>query len=177
MTESKNMRIHLRALQEKDAPFMLEWMQEPSIACFFRFDASKMTAESCRAFIENANKDENSRHYAIADENDEYLGTISLKDIDGVSAEYAVSTRKAAHGTGAAMQATRQLIDIAFNELKLERVFLNVLTENLRANAFYKKAGFAFEYTEKNAVEIRGEMKDLNWYAIKAEEYFGGQNG
>lgn len=171
MTESRNMNIHLRALQEKDAPLMLEWMQEPSIACFFRFDASKMTEQSCKLFIESANKDEHSRHYAIADENDEYLGTISLKDIGDTSAEYAISTRKCAHGTGAAAQATQALLDIAFNELKLERVFLNVLTENFRANAFYKKAGFTFEYTEKNAVEIRGEMKDLNWYVINKKDY------
>lgn len=165
------MQIHLRALQEKDAPLMLEWMQEPSIACFFRFDASKMTEQSCKSFIESANKDEHSRHYAIAGENDEYLGTISLKDIGDTSAEYAISTRKCAHGTGAASQATQALFDIAFNELKLERVFLNVLTENLRANAFYKKIGFAYEYTEKNAVEIRGEMKDLNWYVINKKDY------
>lgn len=165
------MEIHLRALREKDAPLMLEWMQAPDIACFFRFDASKMTEDSCKAFIENANSDAGSRHYAIADENDEYLGTISLKDIDGASAEYAISTRKCAHGTGAASQATKKVFDIAFNELGLERVFLNVLTENQRANAFYKKMGFVFERTEKNAVEIRGEMKDLNWYAIRKKDY------
>lgn len=171
MTGSEIMQIHLRTLQEKDAPLMLEWMQEPSIACFFRFDASKMTEQSCKAFIESSNSYANSHHYAIADENDEYLGTISLKNIDGKSAEYAISTRKCAHGTGAAEQATKQIFEIAFNRLKLERVFLNVLTDNMRANAFYKKIGFAFEYTEKNAVEIRGEMKDLNWYVINKKDY------
>ena len=43
--------IYLRGLQEKDAPYMLEWMQDPDIACFFRFDAQKMTVDSCRDFI------------------------------------------------------------------------------------------------------------------------------
>lgn len=165
------MEIHLRALRESDAPLMLEWMQTPDIACFFRFDAAAMTEASCRTFIESANREQHSRHYAIADEADEYLGTISLKDIDGDSAEYAISTRKKAHGTGAAAQATELLFEIAFRELCLQRVFLNVLTENLRANAFYRKTGFSYERTENDAVEIRGVRKDLNWYAISRETY------
>ena len=163
------MEIHLRPLLPKDAPLMLEWMQEPTIACFFRFDAVSMTEEKCCAFIDSANREENSRHYAIADECDEYLGTISLKDIADGRAEYAISTRKRAHGTGAALQATQEVLRIAFKELGLNTVFLNVLTENKRANAFYRKAGFRFTHTEHNALSIRGEEKDLNWYEISSQ--------
>ena len=31
------MQVHLRPLEEKDAPLMLEWMTDPSITEFFRF--------------------------------------------------------------------------------------------------------------------------------------------
>lgn len=164
------MEIHLRPLQEKDAVFMLEWMQDPTIACYFRFDAMSMTEETCRAFIKSANQEENSLHYAIADEHDDYLGTISLKDISDSRAEYAISTRKCAHGTGAAMQATRAILHIAFDELGLDSVFLNVLKENQRANAFYHKAGFQYTHTEEYALEIRGEKKSLNWYVYTRME-------
>lgn len=164
-------KIRLRPLEEKDAAGMLEWMTDPAIVCFFRFDASKVTLESCRAFIASAGREENCRHYAIADEADTYLGTISLKEISGGSAEYAISTRSCAHGTGAAMEATRQILAIAFRELGLNRVYLNVLADNGRANAFYRKAGFRFVRTEENALTIRGEMKDLNWYEIERNDY------
>lgn len=159
--------IHLRSLQEKDASYMLEWMTDPSITRFFRFNASDMNLEKCLTFIRGAGESQDCRHYAIVNEADEYLGTISLKEIHDGSAEYAISTRSCAHGTGAAMKATRQLLDIAFDELGLQRVYLNVLAENGRANAFYQKAGFRFTHTEENALEIRGEMKDLNWYEIR----------
>lgn len=162
------MKISLRELRDCDAAGMLEWMQEPNISCFFRFDAASMTIEKCIDYIHSANAAADCRHYAIVDENDVYLGTISLKEIntnDG-SAEYAISTRSCAHGTGAAMQATEEIIRIAFEELGLRRVYLNVLTDNLRANAFYKKAGFQFERQEEDALEIRGTLKSLNWYAI-----------
>lgn len=158
------MKIHIRTLQEKDAAGMLEWQKDPSIMCFFRFDASSATIDTCRDYIARANREPNARHYAIADENDEYLGTISLKNIDGESAEYAISTRKCAHGTGAAAQATEAIFDIAFRELGLKRVYLNVLAENARANAFYLKMGF--RYTCSKKIAIRNAEKDLNWYEI-----------
>lgn len=159
-------KIHLRPLAEKDAPGMLEWMTDPAIVRFFRFDASAVTLDTCRAFIAGAGDRADCRHYAIADEQDEYLGTISLKEIAHGEAEYAISTRSRAHGTGAAMEATKQILDIAFRELGLNRVYLNVLAENARANAFYRKAGFRFVRREPDAVTIRGEKKDLNWYEI-----------
>lgn len=163
--------FRLRPLEERDAAGMLEWMTDPAIACFFRFDAASMTLDRCKAFIAGAGDQKNCRHFAIAGENDEYLGTISLKDIKDGSAEYAISTRACAHGTGAAMAATRQILDIAFDELGLNRVYLNVLAENGRANAFYRKAGFRFTYTEENALKIRGENKNLNWYEIERNDY------
>lgn len=167
------MNIHLRALQDKDAEGMLEWMTDPSIIRFFQFDATNMTIDSCREFIAAANQDSKCRHYAIANEEDDYLGTISLKNIDTdkKTAEYAISTRSCAHGTGAAMQATKELLNIAFGELNLESVYLNVLVENARANAFYKKVGFRYERCEDHAINIRNEWKDLNWYKISREDF------
>ena len=163
--------FRLRPLEEKDAVGMLEWMTDPAITRFFRFDATKMTLDSCKAFISESGKQPNCRHWAIVNGNDEYLGTISLKEIRNGEAEYAISTRAKAHGTGAAMEATRQLLELAFGELGLKRVYLNVLADNGRANAFYRKAGFRFTHTEKAALTIRGEEKDLNWYEIERADY------
>ncbi len=160
----------LRPLEEKDAPGMLEWMQDPNIACFFRFDAAAMSLEKCLAFIRTPSAD---CHWAIVNSRDEYLGTVSLKNIEPVKreAEYAISTRACAHGTGAAMEATRRVLAIAFRELGLQRVYLNVLADNHRANRFYQKVGFRPERTEANALTIRGILHDLNWYAITAPSF------
>lgn len=165
--------VHLRNLEEKDAPLMLEWMHDPSIACFFRFDAMSMTGEKCIEYIRTANSDENSKHFAIADENDKYLGTISLKNIDyeKKEAEYAISTRKMAHGTGAAMVATKEILRIAFGELGLERVYLNVLAENTRANAFYQKVGFKPDICPTSSIIIDGKEKKLNWFLFSKDKF------
>ena len=163
------MKVQLRPLKSKDAPFMLEWMTDPEITRFFRFDASKISLESCLDYISRAQADPDTVHFAIVDEADEYLGTISLKDVDREKqqAEYAISTRKKAHGSGAALEATQLILQYAFEELGLKRVYLNVLAENGRANAFYRKAGFRFVREEPEALELRGVRKALNWYEYR----------
>lgn len=173
------MNVQLRPLAQKDAPFMLEWMTDPEITRFFRFDASKASLDSCQAFIKNAKVQQDEVHFAIVDENDEYLGTVSLKGIDRIKrrAEYAISTRKKAHGTGAALKATDLIFRYAFKTLELDEVYLNVLAENGRANAFYRKAGFRFVWTEPDALKLRGERKALNWYEITKDAFMENTHG
>ena len=110
---------------------------------------------------------------ACVDDQDNYLGTVSLKAINKIdlNAEYAISFCKKAHGTGAAHYATQEVLRIAFMELGLARVYLNVIPGNARANAFYKKNGFIFEGTFRKHIRINGQLKDLNWYSMLKEEF------
>ena len=165
--------MNLRKLQTKDIPFMLEWMKDIEINRQFRTDFSHFTEDKVKNFIEQAQDFSVNRHYAIVDDHDEYLGTISLKEIDliNLKAEYAVVLRSKAIGTSAAKDATQQILDIAFNELKLNKVYLNVLATNTRANRFYQKFGFVFEGTFRQDLKIENEFYDLNWYSILKESY------
>ncbi len=167
-----NQGIRLRKLSDKDIPGMMEWMHDPEINRWFRFDAEIMTEERAKEFIAGSFTGKN-RHYAIVDESDEYLGTISLEEIDEENkhALYAISTRKCAWGSGAAFTATRMLLDIAFHELKLERVYLNVLADNIRAKRFYEKAGFRYEGCFHKHLKLRGKWQDWDWYAILRDDY------
>lgn len=163
----------LRKLEEKDAPHMLEWMHDETINCFFRFDAANMTYEKALDYIVKANEAEDELHFAIVDEADEYMGTISLKNIDKINrkAEYAISTRSCAHGKGVAMKATEEILGIAFKELELNKVYLNVLSVNERAVRFYEKAGFSYEGEFVQDILIRNEFYNLKWYGMLAAEY------
>ena len=156
---------------------MLEWMHDPEINQWFRFDAANMTDERARDFIAGSFS-ERDRHYAITDDSDEYLGTISLEEIDRENhhALYAVSMRSAYQGSGIAAEATELLLEIAFYELELERVYLNVLSDNTRAKRFYEKAGFHYEGCFRHHLQLRGEWRDWDWYAILRDEYDAGNN-
>lgn len=159
--------IKLRKLKEKDAPFMLEWMHDSDIAVQFQNDFLSYDKEKVISFIKNSYNEKN-QHFAIANEKDEYLGTISLKNIDfyNCNAEYAISTRKNTHRTGINSIATKLILKYAFEGLQLKKVYLNVLSENRRAKKFYLKNGFIYEGTFKKHIMIAHELKDLEWYSI-----------
>lgn len=171
--------IRLRKLQEKDAPFMLEWMHNLEIQECFQKDMKSMTLERAEEFCRTAGLmdcagEGGAFHYAIADEReDEYLGTISLKNISllNASAEYAVSTRKCAHGKGIAGEATRLILKKGFEELQLHRIYLNVLSDNIRAIKFYEKVGFRYEGEFVECLNVRGNWKSLKWYGMLEREF------
>ncbi len=170
--------IVLRELKEKDAPFMLEWMHDPVFQRSFKKRMLDTTREDALRFIRNAHIPEHvstgmSLHYAIADSDDQYLGTISLKDIDNENgtAEYAITLRKPVQGKGVAYKATRLILDKAFRELKLRRVFLSVHADNAAAIKLYEKSGFSYEGEFRNHFLIDGKPVGWKWYGMLREEY------
>lgn len=160
--------IILRKLKLKDIPFMLEWMHDEESKHIFQNNFSSMTVDDVQEFVKHSFTD-NNQHFAIVEKkNDEYLGTISLKNIDykNRNAEYAISTRKISRGTGINQEATQLLLKYAFEKLKLNKVYLNVLSSNERAKKFYIKNGFVYEGTAKEHLQIDNKFQDLEWYAI-----------
>lgn len=86
-------------------------------------------------------------------------------------AEYAVSLRRRAQGKGIAAEATCEILKMAFEQYNLERVYLNVLSENKRAIRFYEKIEFIYEGEFRKYLFLRGEYKTLKWYSMLKEEY------
>ena len=164
--------MNIRKLHEGDADRMLEWMHNQDIVKNFRFESSDMNKDTVRAFITESLKDVSNKHYAVTDNEDKYMGTVSLKNIDfeNKNAEYAISLHMDALGKGYARFATNAILDIAFKELKLNRVYLNVLSKNIRAIKFYEKYGFILEGEFKEHLFHKGKLEDLKWYRILASE-------
>lgn len=170
------MNVRLRKLENKDCDGMLEWMHDEEVMHSFRKDMRNRTREDVLKFIENAKDipaNGEDLHYAVVDESDEYMGTISLKafnEKDG-NAEYAISLRRKFWGKGVGQSATEKLLEIAFQKMNLERVYLNVLANNERAIRLYEKCGFQMEGEFKKHLYLEGGHKNLKWYAMLKEDY------
>ena len=166
----------IRNLRESDAAAMYEWMHDSSVVENLQTDFMSFGMDKVETFIQNNKEpdyDSDALHFAICDENDNYVGTISLKDIDRKNkrAEYAISTCKSAHGKGYAGKATADILRVAFDVLGLEKVYLYVSVDNIAANKFYKKMGFVEEGVFRKHLMIKGKLSDIRWYSILSEDY------
>ena len=165
--------MKLRQLKIKDVDRMLTWMHSKESKDIFAKDFNKYTKEDVTNFVKTKNT-KNNINYACVNDDDEYLGTVSLKNIDydNKNAEYAISFMKEAQGTGAALFATKEILKQAFEELNLEKVYLDVLETNKRAISFYKKVGFIQEGTFRKHFIKNNEYINLLYFSILKEEYY-----
>jgi len=143
---------------------MLEWMRDESVVAYLNIGGAATTRDKVLKFIEGAADESSCFHRAIANYDGKYLGTVSLKNIDHEKkeAEYAIAMHMDAIGTGAAKVGTDLILEHAFNELALERVFLCVREDNQRAIKFYKKYGFI--KTSAPSVGLPDDNDFLLWF-------------
>lgn len=167
------MNITLRKLELKDAERMYEWMQNPDICRYMQYDFSGQTLEDCSNFIKKSWEDPENRHFAVADEKDVYMGTVSLKNIDCVNknAEFAIVMHMDAMGTGAAGRALHRIAEKAFFEIQLNKIYLYVRTDNIRAVKFYEKQHLDLEGCFKQHLYCGEKFRDIRYYALLRSEY------
>ena len=165
--------MKLRDLSEKDIYYQLEWMRDEEVVSNFQVPFRDKTYEDILEFVRNGSNKFNV-HKAIVNEFDEYLGTISLKNIDysEFSAEYAIVIRKAFWGKGVGRFATQEILNLA-SELGLKKVYLTVLESNIKAQKLYERFGFSRNSRKDEIININGNTLKNVYY----EKFLGESNG
>ena len=134
--------MRLRELELKDAPFMLEWMHDDSVVHDMKTDFASKTLEDCIAFINASQNTTENLHLAIIDDNDTYMGTVSLKHIIETTAEFGITIRKCAMRQGFSKFGMQSIIERGFQQLGLRKIYWCVAPENKRAVRFYDKNNY-----------------------------------
>ena len=136
--------MYLRKLDKKDAPRMLEWMHDIRVVRHLGANFAAKTIDDCRNFIAVSQNDAENLHLAVADEMDEYMGTVSLKHIDRTqgTAEFAITVRACAMGKGFSHFAMDSILKMGIQEMKLNSIYWCVSPKNERAVHFYDKHGY-----------------------------------
>lgn len=150
--------MKIRKLTDLDAPLMLEWMHDDDVIKFFNEDFKKKTLNDCLSFINYSNSKSNNYHFAIIDDNDEYLGTVSLKNVNDEKAEFAIVLRRVAFGKGVGKFAFDSIVKFGFETLNLKEIYWYVSKDNVRAIKFYMK-------TKANIVEKK--ESEYIWFVVE----------
>lgn len=89
----------------------------------------------------------NTKSYAILGQREEFLGIVEVFNISWKNrrGELSIALSPLARGKGYSILAMEEILDIAFGELGLNRLWLRVLENNHRAINLYQKVGFVRE--------------------------------
>ena len=154
---------------------MLQWMHDPDAVAHLQGRFLEKTLQDCLNFIADSRECDNQLHLAIVGEDDTYLGTVSLKHIDRQQkdAEFAIAIHPDAMGTGCAQWAMERILQLGFQEQRLNRIFWCVSPENRRAVRFYEKSG----YTQVKPHTVNAEryyalqlVNQLLWYCAEGAQ-------
>lgn len=138
----KGLAMKLRHLITDDAPLMLEWMHDESVVGHLATNFAEKTLDDCERFIDWSNHTDSDLHLAVTDDQDQYMGTVSLKHIQNKTAEFAITVRSCAMGKGYSAYGMKAILEKGINQLGLDAIYWCVSQKNTRAVRFYDKNGY-----------------------------------
>jgi RimJ/RimL family protein N-acetyltransferase len=129
------------------------------------------TKENGRNFIAFATKDEPVRMFAI-DIAGKACGGIGLHpqaDIQRRNAELGYWLAEPFWGKGIMTEAIKQVVDLGFARLDIDRIFARVFGTNIASQKAVEKAGFIFEAKLEKTLFKNGEYLDELLYAVRRQ--------
>ena len=164
--------IYLRLMREDDTDRIIKWRNSDFVRRNFIYQ-NPFTRESHDKWVKTMVDTGKVVQFIICTKKDRPVGSVYLRDIDRNhnKAEYGIFIgEEDALGKGYGTQAARLVIDYAFEELKLHKLMLRVLSENGQARKSYEKAGFVQEAYLKDEVFLEGQYKDVIYMAVLHKE-------
>jgi RimJ/RimL family protein N-acetyltransferase len=150
-------RVFLRPFEATDAELYRRWRAdaEPMALAGWNDRAPLSLAQSA-ARMDRLTTDQGKDYFTfvlclLADKRP--IGEVSLADLDRLngSAQLGIFIGQVDEwGKGYGTDAVNAIVGFGFRELRLERIWLNVGTDNVRARRAYEKGGFVLEATLRN---------------------------
>lgn len=166
------MKISIRKFKESDIAKKVEWINNPLNNSYLHYDLPLEVDKTKEWFQKNKNSD--NRYDAVIEVDNIPCGLIGLLNIDkrNKKAEYYISMGECSYkGKGVATKASKLLLEYAFQNLKLNRVYLYTETENIVAQKLFEKIGFMREGKVVADLYFRDRYVDRYIYGICRDEY------
>jgi diamine N-acetyltransferase len=172
-------RLRLRAIERSDIPTFVRWLNDPEVIKHLLLYLPISQVQEERWF-EAQLEDQNRRILGIETLDGKLIGNIALEDINWKdrNAELGIVIgEKEYWGTGYGTEAIITLLDFAFSQMNLHRVYLRVFEDNQRALHCYEKCGFKPEGRLREAHFGDGKYSDELVMGILRHEFFRAQGG
>lgn len=171
----ENKMIKLRKLSSSDYITYHDWRNDMEVMETTSPQLDIYTLEETEQYISAIVSQTTAKGYLIEyKETEQTVGIVSLINIDykNRSAECIIDIGvKDMWGKGIGSAAISLILEFAFNELNLHRIYLQVFSFNERAIKLYEKMGFIHEGKFRQALYRMGKWHDIAIMSILKDEY------
>lgn len=171
------MCVTIRKFCESDIPNKVDWINNPLNNRYLHYELPLEIEKTKTWFLKN--KHRTDRYDGVIEVNGVPVGLIGLLSIDynNGKAEYYITIGERDYlGKGIATEASKQLLEYAFKELGLNRVYLFVEKENTAAIRLYERVGFKREGLLNNDLFCKGHYIDRYVYGIAKTDFLNIEN-
>lgn len=162
-------RLRLRPFRFSDVGEVHDYLQDPDMGRYLEGRGSPPTeAETAAIIARHILADRALRCVWALTIADRPIGAISINLAkEGRIAEIGYSVKKPLWGQGYAGEATRAVVDVAFESLPdLQRMQANIHPDNEGSIRVARRAGMDYEGTLRAYSYVRGEVADEVVYAV-----------
>jgi RimJ/RimL family protein N-acetyltransferase len=179
----KGRLVYLRPGERTDIPLFVDWLSDARTTRNLLIRSPIGEAIEERWFDDMLEHHGRERWFFVICrlEDDRPVGSLDLHAIDLTNGSAGIGIMigdPADTGRGYGSDALRALIGFGFDELRLERVWLDVYDDNTGARRVYERLGFVHEATFRRGIFRRGQFIDVHRMGLLREEWrTGGQSG
>ena len=177
-------RVTLRPFQELDIPEMVNILRDPEV---LRLTGSAHSTAEAEAGERSAPLEAATRRWyetradhkdrldlaVIAADSGACVGEVVLNEWspDNEACNFRILLGPGGRNRGLGSEATRLVVDYAFQSTNINRIELDVYAFNPRARHVYEEAGFLFEGTKRSALKFDGEYVDADTMSILRSDW------
>jgi diamine N-acetyltransferase len=154
--------LRLEPLTVEHLSHVMTWVNDREVMQYFANRQTHITEEEEARYLQALIASPNDRAYSVFD-GDRYVGQCSVNAIywPARNGRLFIVIRRDAQGHGYGPAAVRALLDIAWRQLDLHKLWLIVRRDNRAAQAMYLKLGFDFEGVLRDEYCVSGRYYDM----------------
>ena len=156
------MALRLVPLSVDHLGLVMTWVNDRDVMQYFANRQEDITEDEERRYLAALALSKTDRAFSIFDA-DAYVGQTSINQIywPARNGRIFIALRREAQHKGYGPAALRGLLDVAWDELQLHKLWLIVRRDNRTAQAMYLKLGFDFEGVLKDEYRVGDRYFDM----------------
>ena len=167
-------RVYLRLMEESDIPYRVKWINDPEVRKTLNFEYP-ISEVATKQWLNKVSMDGSRRDFIVCLKENEnpigYGGLLSIDRKNSKTESYMGIGEKGSWGKGYAKEIRKMLLEYAFIELGLNKVYAYVWSENEKMINLNESVGFTVEGTLKQDVFSHGEFRDRVIMGINRDKY------